>query len=219
MTTRNLTASVGSLMAEPLWGLRVLAQVSLNSSTLYLQTGIGNLAVGTITYQGVGGLGGVQQIRDSLDRFSPGVNMWLSAASTDLLAETLGENMFNKDVRLYRAFLREGALVNTPELWFRGKVNQVTLRRADPERGDYIEVQARIRLKKEAKSSYYTREDLWLTYSGDTFLDYLSQIQGFKGMWGNFPTAFFAGRFYEGAPESGGGGVSRYGPQFPRRPV
>lgn len=214
MTTRNLTAEVGSLMAAPEHGRRVLAHVSLNSSTLYMHTGIGNLVVNTITYLGIGHLGGVQQVRDSLDRFSPGVNLWLSAASSDLLSETLGESMFNKDVKLYRAFLRDHVLVNTPELWFRGKVNEVNLYRADPERGDYVEMQCRIRLKKEAKSSYYTREDLWLTYSGDTGFDYLAQIPGFKGMWGQFATSFYGGRFYEGAQGIGGG--SRASPS-PRR--
>lgn len=218
MTTRNLTAAVGSMMSTPEYGLRCLAHISLTNSTLYMQTGIGNLVVNTITYQGIGNLGGVQQVRDSLDRFSSGVNLWLSAVSSDLLAETLSESMFNKDVKLYRAFLQNGALVNTPELWFRGKVNQVDLHRGDPERGDYVEMQCRIRLKKEAKSSYYTHEDLWLTYSGDTGFDYHDQIAGFKGMWGNFPTGFYGGRFYEGRGSIGGGG-GHFGPRYDPRPV
>lgn len=203
MTTRNLTAEVGSVMAAPESGRRVLAHIALNSGTLYAHTGIGPMVVNTITYLGVGHLGGVQKVRDSLDRFAPGVNLWLSAASSDLLSETLGESMFNKDVKLYRAVLDAGTLVNTPELWFRGKVNAVDLYRGDPERGDYIEMQCRIRLKKEAKSSYYTREDLWLTYSGDTGFDYHSQIPGFVGLWGQKATIF--GR-------SGGGG-GRRGPR------
>jgi hypothetical protein len=190
MTTRNLTAAVGSLMSEQTYGLRVLAHISLNSETLYLQTAVGNLVVNTITYAGVGQLGGVDRISEDLERFTPGVKLWLSAHSSSLLSETLSENLFNKDVKLYRAFLRDSALVNTPELWFRGKVGEINLYRGDQERGDYIEVMCRTRLKKENKSSYYTREDLWLTYSGDTGFDYHAQIPGFKGRWGQYITLF-----------------------------
>ena len=213
--TRNLTAAVGSVMSTAEWGLRCLADITLTNSHIYAQTGIGDLVVGTITYQGVGNLGGVQQIRDSLDRFAPGVNLWLSACSSDLFSEAINETLFNKDVLLYRAIVQNGAVVNTPELWFRGKINEVNMHRGDPERGDYLEVQCRIRLKKEAKSTYYTHEDLWLTYSGDTGFDYHSQISGFKGTWGGFATGFMGGHFYEGnqAWQTGGrGGGSSPGP-------
>lgn len=213
MTTRNLTAAVGSLMSEPAWGFRVLAHVGVTSSTLYLQTGIGTLLIGANTYTGVGGLGGVERIRDDLEQSSPGVKLWLAAGSSGmpLMASALGESMFNRDVQLYRCFLRDGAAVNTPELWFRGKVNEVNLHRADPERGDYVEVECRIRLKKEAKSSYYTRENLQLQYSGDTFFDYHHLIPGFKGGWGSGrPVTFYD---YGGGGGGPGGGGTPWNPR------
>lgn len=216
MTTRNLTAAVGSLMSEPAWGFRILAHVSVASSTLYLQTGIGYLAVGTYTYSGVGQLGGVERIRDDLEQSSPGVKLWLSAGSSNapLLSGALGESLFNKDVLLYRCFLRDGAVVNTPELWFRGKINEVNLGRRDPERGDYVELECRIRLKKEAKSSYYTRENLQLQYSGDTFMDYHHLIPGFKGGWGTGqPVTFDVSPGGGGGGDGGGGGGGTWYPR------
>lgn len=184
MTTRNLTAAVGSLMSGPEFGHRVFAHIATASETLYLQTGIGRTLVNTITYIGVGQLGGIEKIRDDADNFSPGLKLWLSASSSSLLQAVIEEQMFNRNVLLYRAYLQNGTLVNTPELWFRGRVNEVILNRGDPERGDYVSMECRTLLKKEAKSSYYTKEDLWLTYSGDTGFNYHSYIPNFKSHWG-----------------------------------
>jgi hypothetical protein len=206
VSTRNLTASVGSLMSEAQWGFRVLAHISTQSGTLYLQTGIGYTTIGANTYAGVGHLGGIERIGEDIGRFSPGVKMWLmsasytNASSINLLTETLNEKMFNRDVLLYRSFFRDNVLVNTPELWFRGKVNEVNLFRGDPERGDYVELEVRTRIKKERKSSFYTREDLWISFSGDTGFDYHHQIPGFKGMWG------FKETYFGGTSLPGGGG-------------
>jgi hypothetical protein len=205
MTTRNLTAAVGSYMSEAQIGLRILAHVNVTSSTLYLQTGVGYLSVGTYNYGGIGKFGGVERIKDDLEKFSPGVKLWLTAVpSSDLLAEVGTEMLFNKEVLLYRAFIRNGAVVNTPELWFRGRINEIRLHRMDPERGDHVTMECRTRLKKEAKSSYYTKEDLWLTYSGDTGFNYHAQIPGFRGQWGNlnieFQRARFAGTHIYGVP-------------------
>ena len=192
MTTRNLTAAVGSVMAGPEFGFRVLAHIATASDTLYLQTGIGKTVVNTITYTGVGQLGGIDKIKDDTDNFSPGLKLWLSANSSALLSAVIQEQMFNRNVSLYRAYFQQGVLVNTPELWFKGRVNEVMLKRGDPERGDHVTLDCRTLLNKEAKSSYYTREDLWLTYSGDTGFDYHSQIPGFKGAWGQQTVLFGA---------------------------
>lgn len=190
MTTRNLTAAVGSLMSSPEFGLRVMAHITTASETLYLQTGIGQTVINTITYTGVGQLGGIDKIKDDTDNFSPGLKLWLSASSSSLLAAVLQEQMFNRPVSLYRSYFQSGTLVNTPELWFKGRINEVVLNRGDQERGDHVTMECRTLIKKEAKSSYYTREDLWLTYSGDTGFNYHSYIPGFKGQWGNKDVGF-----------------------------
>ena len=126
--------------------------------------------------------------------FPRGVRMWLSAVNSSMLAEPLSENLFNKDVILYRAFLDDTfTCVSTPEQMFRGKINEVNIKLADTVRGNYYEITVESRLRKEPRSSRFNKESLWQTYSGDTFFNYVDQIQGFRSLWGTQDTWFSTG--------------------------
>lgn len=197
--TRTLAASVNSYTAQPTVTLYTLAEVSLVGGTLRVFNGAGYLYTGTNTYGGIGDFGGVEAIKEESSEFQVGLKMWLSAVNSSVMYEALNERLFNADVKLYRCWYNPSslAIVNTPELWFRGRINECTLYRGDPEKGDYLEMILRNKLQREAAASYYTREDMLAgPYSGDTFFNYTNLIPGFKSMWGQKPTAFHYGQSY-----------------------
>jgi hypothetical protein len=171
-----------------------LADVILDSGTIRAFNGAGYLMVGANTYTGVGDLGRVSTIREDINRFPRGVTIQLaSVTSSSLLSEAIGETMFNRQVTLYRCWYNPSSLsiVNTPERWFKGNINEVNVNRGDPEMGDYIELTVFTRLKREAYASYYTQQDMMVgPYSGDTFFSFTDQIPNFKALWGQEPTYF-----------------------------
>jgi hypothetical protein len=118
-----------------------------------------------------------------------------AVTSSNLLAEALNENLFNRQVTFYRAWWDTTSLtvVNTAEMSFRGRINEVNLNRGDSEMGDFLELTIATRLRRESAVSYYSKEDLSLTYSGDTFFDHTTKIPGFKSKWGDQPIYFSAG--------------------------
>lgn len=187
---RTYDASVNSYLSEPVKELRLLADITFTGTTMRLWTGVGSLMVGSTHYDGIGMMGGIDRIGENPNNFTSPYKMWLSAVSSASLSEALQEKLFGKDVVLRRAWLRDGTIVNTPEEWHRGVMGEVTIYRGDEERGNYIEVGVQTKLDRQRRPTYYTKEDLSMTYSGDTFFDYLDQISTMKALWGQQPTRF-----------------------------
>lgn len=192
--TRTLDASVNSYLSEPEIRFLVLCEIdSLSAGTLRASNGIGWLMVGANTYGGVGDFGGLEPVKESSDEQPQGLKITLGAVtSSTLLIESINENLFNKPIRLYRCFFNQNSqsVVNTPEQWFKGKINEINLTRGDEGRGDYIEIVADANAIRERVAEYMTAEDHTITYSGDTFFQYLDQIVGFKGLWGQEVSLF-----------------------------
>jgi len=188
--SRPVTTAVGSYLTEPVLDFRILADVTFSSTTMKLHTGIGALAVGVNTYDGIGALGTIDSVREDANTFTSQVKMTLSAVNSLALQEALNETLFGRQVILRRCWLREGTVVGTAETWFRGQIGEVKLHRGDPERGNYIAVNVETKLNRQSKMAYYTKEDLASVYSGDTFFDYLHLIGTTKALWGDQPTRF-----------------------------
>lgn len=199
--TRTLAAAVNSYLAEPTITFFTLADFTLVGGTLRVFNGAGYLMVGANTYTGIGDLGGVEAIKEDAASFQTGVKVWISALNSSALYEAMNEQLFNRDVKLYRCLYNTNSMtvVNTAELWFRGRVNEVQMYRNDAERGDFIEMTLRHKLRREGKASYYTNEDMLTgSYSGDTFFSHLDKIPGFKALWGQQATYFQAGPTWRG---------------------
>lgn len=196
MTTRHLSSAVTSAYAAPTVRTHMLAHVTMTSTTMRLWTGVGTLSVGSLTYDGLGTLGRVEAIQEDSDVFPRAVRMRLTAVSSAALYEPMTENLFGNPVELYRTILTDSyTVVNTPELAFKGRMNEVDIRLRDGSEGDYFEVTVESRLRREPRAAYYTRQDIALTYSGDTFFNYLEQIPHAKAKWGQTPTTFQGGQF------------------------
>ena len=184
MTRDSSTTVTSASYAEQL-RYHLLAEIDVRSSTLYLCTGNRFIYASPYTYSPGGGLGGVEAVREESDVFPRAVTMWLTAVGSSALSEPISEQLFNKSVKLYRTFLTDSlTVVDTPQLVFRGRVNQASIRLGDPERGNYFEIEAESRLKRTARSSYFNQETLTQAYSGDTFFIHVPKIPTWKGAWG-----------------------------------
>lgn len=183
---------------------RTLADVEVTSSTLYVCDGYHYIYAMGNTYSPVGHYGGVDTIQEESDPFPRGVKMWLSAVGSANLYEAVSENLFNKNVKIYDAFVSPDtfAAVHTPQPLFSGKINEVDLKFKDPDRGNYFELGIESELRRESVMAYSNKETLLLTYSGDTFCDFQHLIPTFRSKWGNESTSFIEGA---GRPRQGGG--------------
>ena len=204
--TRFIYAAAESASNEPAVYFRLLANVTMVSTTALLCTGVTPIAWGANTYSPVGMLGGVERVQEDSSPFPRTLRMWLSAVGSSQLADALTENLYNKNVKIYRGFLDErGLLVSTPETVFSGRINSVKINLRDPSRGSHVALEVESRLRREPRSAWFNKETLWQTYSGDTFFNFIEQIPGFKALWGNKATYFNAPWSQPGFPGLPGG--------------
>ena len=207
--SRFLSNSQQALSEMETFALRILVDVGVTSGTVYACSGYRYLFAMGNTYTPVGVFGGIEPIQEESDPFPRGLKLWLSAVNSSQLYEPLREDMFNRPVKVWEAFLdpETYALSNTPELRWSGKVNEVDLLFNDSERGNFYEVTGETQLRRTPLRGYFNKETLWLTYSGDTFCNLMHQIPTFKSMWGQQPTSFADPGPRDGPPRS------------PRRPL
>lgn len=189
--SRFLSTSQQAYSERDTFALRQLVDVGVTSGTIYACSGYRYLYAMGNTYTPVGVLGGIEPIQEESDPFPRGLKLWLAAINSSQLYEPLREDMFNRDVRVYEAFLDPDtfALSNTPELRWKGKINEIEIRFNDAERGNYYEVSAETDLRRTPKKAYFNKETLWQTYSGDTFYDLMHLIPTQRAKWGQEETS------------------------------
>jgi hypothetical protein len=189
--TRFIYAAAQSASTEDAVRFRVLADITMTNTTLRACTGQGYIGWAATTYSPVGAFGGVEKVQEDGEPFARAVRMWLSAVGSAQLYEPLTENLFNKPIKLYRAFLNQGnTLVSTPEMMFSGRINKVTVNFADPTRGNYLELEVENRLRREPRAAWFNKESLQQTYNDDSFFNFIELIPGFRALWGNKATYF-----------------------------
>lgn len=200
VTSANYGASIRYAM---------LAQIGISSGTMYCCTGNRWLFDGVHTYTPVGALGGVEPVVEEATLFPRAVKLWLSAVGSANLAEPMNEQLFNKPVRLFRTTLSESmTIVGTPQQCLRGYINKVNVNLADPQRGNFFELEVESRIKREASSNFYTTEnhDQMVTgvYSGDTIFKYVPRIVGYQSKWGDKNQSLTGDANHGRGPNGGG---------------
>lgn len=190
--SRFLSSSQQAYSESDAFAFRQLVDIGVTSGTIYACTGYRFLYALGNTYTPVGVLGGIEPIQEESDPFPRGLKMWLAAVDSSDLYEPLREDMFNRTVKLWEVFLdpETFAISNTPELRWQGKINEIEIRFNDGEKGNYYEVLAETELRRTPQRAYFNKETLALTYSGDTFYDYMHLIPTQKTMWGQQATNF-----------------------------
>lgn len=217
--TRFSSSSHQWLSEQALVAHRTLVDIGVTSTTLYGCSGAQFLFTMGNTYTPFGSLGGIDSIQEESDPFPRGIKLWCKAVNSSDLYEPLREDMFNRSVIVYDAFIDPltFTIVHTPEPVFSGKINEVDIRFGDPDRGNFYEITCETELRREPVIAYSNKETLWLTYSGDTFCNYQHLIPTFKSMWGQSPTRYVGGIGLN--PQGGGrGGDGRGGGGRPYQP-
>lgn len=204
--SRN-TAAVESASQAAKLRYRVLVDISSTTGgDLHVCTGGNFIYTGANTYTPIGGLGSMDPVQEDSDVFARAVRLRMAAVTSSQIVDLAAEQLFNKPVNLWRCFLDDQlAMVDTPNLLFKGRINTAKLMLDDPSKGNYYEVEVESRLKQNPRALYFDRHTLWtaLGQSGDTFFDQLVNIPNFRGEWGKSAT-------YYGPPQ--------IGPQFPAHP-
>ena len=178
----------------------VLADLNFASGMVRVHDGSGKLAFGGNDYLGVGQFAGVDVIDENVDFVARGIRLTLSGVDSTFVTPTMDEVYQNRTVTLYLGFVNQatGALLDTPETLWEGRMNQMSLK---IDKGSaVIELTCEHRLRREPRIARYTDADQRLAYSTDRFFDLIHVIPGFVSRWGSRDSSY----------GSGGGSYSPY---------
>lgn len=207
--SRNTTAVQSASQAARV-RFRLLCDInSTTGGNLHVCTGGNYIYTGANTYTPIGGLGTMDPVQEDVEVFARAVRLQLAAVTSSQIVDLSTENLFNKPVAIWRTYLDDGlAMIDTPNLLFKGRINTAKLIINDPQKGNYYEIEVESRLKQRPRALYFDRQTLWTAFaqSGDTFFDQLVNIPNFTGEWGKQATNY-------GPPNNAPGGGGNNGPR------
>lgn len=183
--TRFASATNSTEAAKNAIRLFVAADLDFASGHVRVHDGIGQISWGGNTFDGIGSFGGIEAVNDSTDVIARPLTLTLSGVDSSLVSTTMTEVYQNRQATVYVGFINEttGAVIDTPETAWEGRMNQLSLSSAAGTAS--IRVSCEYRLRREPRIARYTNEDQQLLFSGDKFFDLLPNIKGFVAKWGD----------------------------------
>ena len=191
--SRIISATNATEADKPAIVVVVMADLDFASGMLRLHDGSGSISSGGNTYLGAGQLAGLDVIDENIDIVARGIKLTLSGVDSVTIVPAMTEVYQNRDVTLYLGFVNSatGALLDTPETIWEGRMNQMTF---NIDKGSaVIELTCEHRLRREPRIARYTDEDQRQAFSGDRFFDLTYAIPGFMSKWGSRDTSYGGG--------------------------
>ena len=187
---RDIAAAVDSILDDPVVVPVVFLSLAFDSGTLYLHTDLGDITTLGQTWTGVGDLGSISGIEESIKYTPFTVSMRLSGLDSDVLDEALGENYFEREATVYLGFrdVITGDLKAAPDEMSLSYIDIMQI--VDDSGAIAIELSAESEISDwdEAPLEYYTDTQLQEDYPGDLLLQYLPQMKEAKIIWGRSTT-------------------------------
>jgi hypothetical protein len=139
------------------------------------------------TYSPIGHLGGLESVKEDGQLFPRAVRMWVSIQNSAAMYAALNEVAFRKKVTAWSVLLTDsGTSAGTPQIEFIGRINTGQIHYADPERGNYYEVEVETRLKQAPFGLTLTRDSFQklVSSTNDRFMDFYHLIETYPSNWG-----------------------------------
>lgn len=183
--TRGLSEDmVVEVTAESLAPI-LFVEVLLDSSTLWMWSGVGDLVWDSKTWSGVGNFLGVGETKETQDVEAQNLSITLSGIPTSLISLALTENYQGRTINLWFGCLdSSGAVIADPELIFRGKLDVLRIAESGETATIKAQCESNLVILTKAKERRYTSEDQKIDYPSDTFFDQVPDLQNKEVQWG-----------------------------------
>ena len=145
----------------------LLAWLDFLSGTTRLWSGVGDLTWDSQVWKGIGTLGRVSTVEETLELRAAGMSLQLSKA------------------KVYLGFLEaDRALVSDPVIIFDGRMDTIEIVDGAPTATVTLMVESRLRDLERARTRRYTDADQQARYPNDKGLEYVPSLQEIDIPWG-----------------------------------
>lgn len=156
----------------------LLFEAEFLSGPINLWSGTGQISWDSKTWTGLGHLGGVSNIQDTVEFRATSATFTLSGIPQELLDLALGEFRRNKDCTLWLGFLNDDwEVVASPAISFAGKMDNPIIDEGATTSTIQIRAESRVLRLNEPNQRRNTNEDQQLDFPDDTGFQYVPEIQ------------------------------------------
>ena len=143
----------------------LLVELGFTSGTSRVWSGLGTLSWNGLDWLGVGTLGQVSSVEETLEVRAAGASFELSGVPADLLIHVMTEPLQSRPVKLWLGFMDENwAVIPDPVLIFRGLMDTVEIRDGGPTATITLLAENRLRDLERLRVTYTA--GTWRLYAG-----------------------------------------------------
>jgi len=164
-----------------------MVQLTFKSQTIYCWSGPGPLVWNGHTFLGIGSLGKISAVAESIGLQASVVTLALSGIDPLLFAESMTDIQLGATARIWRGLWQAaGGLLGVPYQLFRGQVDKpsITVDPAGAGMTISLALVSRIVNLQRASGRRYTAADQRLYYPTDMAFNWVSQLNDLALIWG-----------------------------------
>lgn len=178
--SRTVPAAILTALAQPEVEPFYAVEIDLDSGPLRLWTGYGDRTIESNTYTGGGNLIGIEGLEEVADLSAKAVTLSLSGIPASVVSLALQEPYQRRRVRILWGVRSVSDVVEV----FSGSLNQMVIEDSAESGTISVTVDSKLIELERASNRRYTSESHKTRHSGDTFFDYVSQIQDAEIVFG-----------------------------------
>jgi len=176
--TPRLTLQAAAAATAPVVAPVVLCELDFATGPFRVWTGLGDLSWAGLTFAGIGDLGAMSEVEETVELRAVRLTLTLSPVPQEVIDIALAERSFRlRPARLWLAMLdAQGAFVADPFPLWAGLMD--TMEVVDgPEPRVALVCESRLVDLERAKVRRYTDPDQQAEYPGDRFFEYVPALQ------------------------------------------
>lgn len=184
MSERDLDADLKANSQKAEFRYVIFVELAFDSGTVRAHNSVGTLSFGGNDYLGVGALGSIEPIQESIQLVDNPVTLALSPVDEGILTAVRDEDIYGRAADIYLGALDEnGELTGTPTNWLSGYIDYPSAK-VGVEDGIAITIQTRAAKLKKRNNKRYTLEQHQKDYPGDRFMEFLPYVKEVEVPWG-----------------------------------
>jgi len=182
---RGLTSAMVSEITNDKLAPILLLKIELDSGTLFMWSGIGDIVWNGDTYVGVGNLLGVGETVETEEVEARGLNLTLSGIPNTMISLALSEDYQGRSVSIWFGCMDSSLnIIADPEMIFKGRLDVMTISENADTSSIKVSCENNLIILTQTKERTYTPEDQKLDYPSDTFFDQVADLQDKEITWG-----------------------------------
>jgi hypothetical protein len=182
---RDLDSAFSAALASGLIQPFFMAQLTFNSQTEYIWTGVGSLVYDSQRYIGVGSFAKIGSVKEGTDVQAYGTTVTLSGIDPVLLAECMSDIKPGAPAKLWFGGLSNGNIIGAPYLLFSGTMDQPSVSVGVDTISITLALESRMMNLSRATNRRYTSADQRLKYPTDIGFSWVEQLNDLSLRFGS----------------------------------